>query len=518
MKRRPPRIVRLAVLWLRRLDRHTPAWVQQLTPWGTSLTLHALVLLALAVAVLVEGKSNTRGGAIEATLGTSQLVDDLTSLAAGERPGDPFTQLDSNEPPSLSTDPTRPDPLISALPAVGPSVALGPEMQLSPRIPTDLSAGIAGPGGGMPLGLATTPFAGRQGPSRARLVRREGGTVSSEKAVERGLDWIARHQRPDGGWGFDTHTLCKGRPCTARETATDDTAATGLAILPMLGAGHSPTEPGRYQRPLELGLAWLMNHQAADGNLYVGGTGGNHAFYSHAIGTMALCEALGVTKDQRYREPARRAVAYTVSVQNSVDGGWRYYPGQGGDTSVMGWELLSLRSAYLAGLEVPETTLKRAAEYLDAAAVDTKGSTYSYMPGGRPSIVMTAEALLVRQYLGWPRNHASLTQGSQLVSRNLASIATSERNIYYWYYAMQFLHNMRGREWQATNPRVRDLIVRQQVISKGCDRGSWDPLNPARDRWGANVGRLYQTSLSLLTLEVYYRYLPLYRDTEIADK
>lgn len=517
MRRRPPRMVRLVGRWLRRFDRHPPAWVEQLTPWGTSLTLHALLLLVLAVAVLAEQRGPNRfAGELQGRF-APQLVDDLTTLSPSDRSGDPFTRLDSAEPPSLSSDPSRPDPLVSALPEVGPSVAFGPDVELAPRMPTGMTMGLGGNGLSVPIGVATTPFAGRQGPTRARLVRREGGTVNSEKAVERGLDWILRHQRADGGWGFDTHTLCKGRPCPITPTTADDTAATGLAVLPLLGAGHSPIEPGRYQRSLEMGLAWLMSHQAEDGNLYAGGGGENHAFYAHAIGTMALCEAFGLTKDERFREPAKRAVAYTVSVQNTADGGWRYYPGQPGDTSVLGWELLSLRSAHLAGLDVPERTLNRAIEYLDAAALDPKGATYAYMPGGRPSLVMTAEGLLVRQYLGWPRRHPSLAQGALMVSRDLAGAASGERNIYYWYYAMQFLHNMQGREWQATNPRVRDLIVRQQVISKGCDRGSWDPLNPSRDRWGGNVGRLYETSLSLLTLEVYYRYLPLYRDSELKE-
>jgi len=50
-----------------------------------------------------------------------------------------------------------------------------------------------------------------------------------------------------------------------------------------------------------------------------------------------------------------------------------------------------------------------------------------------------------------------------------------------------------------------------QVTGMGCDRGSWDPIYPIPDRWAGSAGRLYLTSLSLLTLEVYYRYLPLYR-------
>jgi hypothetical protein len=77
------------------------------------------------------------------------------------------------------------------------------------------------------------------------------------------------------------------------------------------------------------------------------------------------------------------------------------------------------------------------------------------------------------------------------------------------------LHNMGGVVWRRWNPRVRDGLVRMQVKGAGCDRGSWDPLNPQPDRWGRAAGRLFVTSLSLLTLEVYYRYLPLYQAPEV---
>ncbi len=89
---------------------------------------------------------------------------------------------------------------------------------------------------------------------------------------------------------------------------------------------------------------------------------------------------------------------------------------------------------------------------------------------------------------------------------------SDERNIYYWYYATQMIHNYGGPKWEQWNGYVRDNLVRMQVINKECDKGSWDPLYPSMDRWARIAGRLYVTSLSVLTLEVYYRYLPLYKD------
>ena len=75
---------------------------------------------------------------------------------------------------------------------------------------------------------------------------------------------------------------------------------------------------------------------------------------------------------------------------------------------------------------------------------------------------------------------------------------------------------MQNKDWKRWNVRVRDGLVAMQVNGMGCDRGSWDPSSPSPDAWARTdsrigAGRLFLTTLSILTLEVYYRYLPLYK-------
>jgi hypothetical protein len=287
-----------------------------------------------------------------------------------------------------------------------------------------------------------------------------------------------------------------------------DSGATGLALLPLLAAGHTHTEPGRYQRTIRAGLKWLVRAQQPDGSIFVGGT--HHTLmYSHAIATMALCESYALSGDDALKGPARRAVRYISRSQNPA-GGWRYEPLAPGDTSVFGWMIFALRSANLAGLSVSSKDIARCRRYLSHAAYDRSGVTYCYMTGFPPSMSMTAEGLVCRQYLGWPKDHPALLKGSGLISSYLNE--STERNIYLWYYATQLLHNMHDKHWEAWNARVRDGLIGLQVRGDGCDRGSWSPVSPQVDRWGSKGGRLYVTSLSLLTLEVYYRYLPLYED------
>ena len=61
-----------------------------------------------------------------------------------------------------------------------------------------------------------------------------------------------------------------------------------------------------------------------------------------------------MTGDVRLREAVQRAVAYTVAAQDPYGGGWRYRAGDPGDTSQLGWQLMSLKSAELAGIPIPD--------------------------------------------------------------------------------------------------------------------------------------------------------------------
>ncbi len=508
MKRPRPRLVRAvrvrAKLLLRKFDRETPEWMRWLTPWATSLILHIAAVTALGLLVYASVDHSKNPDALESSLFASQLKDDLTSLKPADQAGDPFTTLKTDEAPSFSidskgaTDSATPDTLLP--------IGAGDGRMNQPNA-SELSAAQDLTAIGMTKFEPSAPFAGRSLKERARIVRREGGTVESEQAVEMGLDWLSRHQKKDGSWSLDHHPQCKGKGCPHDGHMTSDVAATGLALLPMLGAGQTH-KLGRYQPHVQKGLDWLISVQKSDGEIYTGGDG-NALMYSHAIATMALCEALGLTQDEALCPAATKAVQFLIKSQNLNDGGWRYNPNDAGDTSVFGWVMMALRSAQLAHIKVPGEVFKAATNYLDRAQTNKGGTQYGYVPGQGSSVVMSAEALLIRQYLGWPREKPELSSGVKHVSSNI--LEDKQRNIYYWYYATQLLHNMQNAAWKEWNPRVRNGLVAMQVRGNGCDHGSWDPHKPSSDYWGSCAGRHFTTAMSLLTLEVYYRYLPLYK-------
>jgi hypothetical protein len=174
---------------------------------------------------------------------------------------------------------------------------------------------------------------------------------------------------------------------------------------------------------------------------------------------------------------------------------------------VVGWQVMALKSGQMAGLNVPSSTLKGAEKWLDACET-TDGGGYGYTgPADGPTL--SAVGLLCRMYLGIPRKNPNLQNGVKKLMRVPPSAG---KDIYYQYYATQVFHHMGGDYWDFWNKGDKgNNGMRDVLIARQDKDGSWDP---AGDAFGQHGGRIMQTSLSLLTLEVYYRHLPLYQNKE----
>lgn len=360
-------------------------------------------------------------------------------------------------------------------------------------------------------------LAGRGHASRAAMVRAKGGSGESEDAVAAALDWLARHQNRDGTWSLDHRGgECNGRCGNPGNLQNDRVSATALALLPFLGAGQTRYD-GKYKIVVGRGMDALvqLGKQPEQGAGVSWRDGGR--MYAHGIAAIAMTEAYGMTGESQLALPAQTAIDYIVSAQNPNDGGWRYSFQQPGDTSVVGWQLMALKSAYLAKLRVPHSTVEGVAHFLDLAAKDEAQSTYAYLPendGPRPST--TAVGLLCRMYLGWDREHPGIQEGVNVLARR----GMDTGDPYYNYYAAQVLFqytNGTGPMWRKWNDELREHLVDSQA-KQGHEKGSWFVENGHQTE---SAGRLYVTSLSCMTLEVYYRYMPLYQtsavDTEFPE-
>ena len=355
----------------------------------------------------------------------------------------------------------------------------------------------------------------RSAADRGERAKGIGATGPSETAVARALKWIAAHQLPDGGWCFD-HTIGPGshrdspNPGTAKDARN---AATAMALLPFLGAGQTHLK-GEYKEVVKAGLNYLiLNEKPKSGGGSFEEPGGN--MYSQGLASIALCEAYGMTKDTELIKPAQAAVNYIVFAQDPIGGGWRYNPREAGDTSVVGWQLMALKSADMAYLEFPPATIQKAVNFLDSVA-DDEGAYYGYTSPGRGEST-TAIGLLCRMYLGWDQDNPSLKRGVEFLASQGPS-TDAKANMYYNYYATQVLMHFTNGEldnpmWATWNKEMRDFLVKEQS-QKGNAAGSWY----FDHAWGTSGGRLYNTAMSTMVLEVYYRHLPIYKNKAAEEE
>lgn len=360
---------------------------------------------------------------------------------------------------------------------------------------------------------------GRDQERRDQLLLKEGGTEKTRQTIRAGLLWLKRQQNKGGNWQLHT-----GYPDAGASVIRTDTGATALALLAFLGTGNSH-RTGEHAKVVDQGLKWLISHQKSDGDYHDHvELGRQTAFYAHTQATIAVCEAYALTGDKALRDSAQRAVKFLIRSQQPTVGGWKYQPQNEktvGDLSVTGWGLMALHTARMGDIGFPREAFERASLFLDSVQV-RGGALYRYEPADPPSrasAAMTAEGLLCRQFLGWPKHHPALIEGIEFLQQpqNTPTWAAGRRNVYAWYYTGHVLHNMDDDAWKEWYGRVQDLIVSHQVRTGGRGdndvRGSWHPRQPvgAPHEYADKAGRLYLTSMCLLILEMPFRHLPIYR-------
>ena len=165
-------------------------------------------------------------------------------------------------------------------------------------------------------------------------------TPQIEKAVSSGLEYLSRTQNPDGSWPWP-----QGGGC----------GVVGLHLLAFLAHGEIADE-GRYGAVMRRATEYIIRHQEANGLLE--GTSGS-PMYNHGFATLALAEMYGMIDCPALGPALKKATGLIVSTQNQL-GGWRYYVGStDADTTVSGAEMIGLRAAATAGIEVPTETVQR---------------------------------------------------------------------------------------------------------------------------------------------------------------
>ena len=316
-----------------------------------------------------------------------------------------------------------------------------------------------------------------------------GGSDATERAIGAALEWLARHQEPAGHWDTRKHG----------GQGDYDTGSTGLALLCFYGWGASHTGDSKYQGNIRRAIDWLVAQQKPDGNL--DGPGGR--MYCHGIATIALCEAFGVSKDPELKAPAEKAIALIIAAQ-SPKGGWRYTPKPSdADTSVTGWQYMALHSARMAGIEVPEAVFEKARKWLDIAGGGKHGGLYGYTGPDRSNAAMIATGMFCRQLDLVAPTDPRMTESAEALKMHPMDVRAPD--FYASYYATLALYQHQGPIWIEWNERFKETMPLLQR-KDGDEAGSWNPSGSH----AAAGGRVVSTTMATLSLEVYYRLLPMY--------
>ena len=489
-------------------------WLWTTAPsWLISTVVHVAVILTLA-AWHIEPITKELRTMLTSVESTSD-ADSLDDFSLEEAMSSELVSTDSEEAPSESptvgptiaeaaVDVSYSDVVAAKMPAItAPSMT----QSLIPKSGIAAQANVA-----MRAGLN-----GRSNETKRDLLSKFGGSSDTEKAVSLALKWLALHQDPQSGaWTLAHNVVCKGQCDHPGERRASFNAATGLALMCFLGAGQTHKE-GEYKETVFKGLSFLisnMKFQQGQGSWYVGsGSKGQDDMYAHGIACIAMCEAYGMTKDPALRDAAQAGINFIGTAQNSTTGGWHYAPQGLGDTSVVGWQMMALKSGAMCGFSIDLDVVRKANYFLDQMSFDD-GASYHYdfnsknRKAGYNSST-TACAVLCRMYSGMPKDHPSI----QAAVAKFNSAGPSKSNTYYNYYATQVMKQVGGKEWESWNVRMRgQLLATQTTTGHAAGSWFWD------DRHSTDsAGRLYTTCMATMILEVYYRYLPLYNEQALED-
>lgn len=332
-------------------------------------------------------------------------------------------------------------------------------------------------------------FAGRT--RRDELTRR--GQKRTAAAIGLGLEWLARHQAPDGRWSARTFMALDdgGEPGDGAGEAGRDVGATGIALLAFLGDGHT-TEAGDHRELVRRGVAWLCAVQDEQSGAFGdAGTMPREAL-DHAIATWALVEAAGSAPYPSLQVRARLALIHLMRLR-TPDGTWQTAMPDGSvDVAVTStWACMACVLAGQLGV-VPVV------DGLDSAVEAIRED-----PGS------AALDVLLRYFRREVRARADVPDDLvDRADRATVAAATGPSDTMRTCFGVLAIYQVGGNAWFQTDNRLMGRGRFYAHRDDGRFAGSWDPSDAWTDGTG---GRVFSTALGVLTLEVYYRFTRLTR-------
>jgi prenyltransferase beta subunit len=307
-------------------------------------------------------------------------------------------------------------------------------------------------------------------------------TPDAQRALERGLTFIAQQQHEDGSFGSSGYSR--------------DVAVCGLAGMAFLGSGSTPGR-GPYGQHVGRCVDFILANTQESGFINVPGSGSHGPMYGHGFATLFLAEAYGMAHRPEIREKLSKAVNLIINTQNS-EGGWRYQPvRRDADISVTVCQIMALRAARSAGLYVPHDTVDRCISYVKRSQNADGG--FMYMVQGGQSAFPRSAAGIVALYSAGIYEGPEIEKGLHYLMESLPRGGVFNRESHYFYghyYAVQAMWHAGGEYWTRWYPSIRDeLLARQR------DDGSWID----------SICQEYGTAMACIVMQMPNNYLPIFQ-------
>ena len=316
----------------------------------------------------------------------------------------------------------------------------------------------------------------------------------TETVIQGALKYLASRQDPNGSF--------VGQSSDEKRHVV---SMTGYCLMAFQAAGQLPGE-GEFGRQVEAGVQYLLDVMQPDG--VIGSRDDDKYMYSHGVATIALAELYGQTRSPQMRGKLERAVKLILSSQSNVRGpdygGWRYKPVvSDADISVTVLQVVALRAAKNAGLDVPQKTIDDAVLYVKNCVDPSGGFLYRPQEKGKgPGFARTAAAIYSLQVCGL-YDDPMVKRGSQYLFDN------KEQRLWFTYgnfYAAPAQYMIGGETWEKWYGYVKKVLM-----SSVTRQGSTYLWEARLDEGRGTVGPMYATAVYTMILAMPYHYIPLYQ-------
>jgi hypothetical protein len=315
--------------------------------------------------------------------------------------------------------------------------------------------------------------------------------VKVQKAVSRGLDYLAKTQGPDGNW------------TAGNDNTTYPVSMAGLAGMAFLANGNTTTR-GPYAENVARVVQYLLSQARPSGIICGANQEQGRPMYGHGFALMFLSTAYGMETDSKVRNEMKKVIVAGINLTargQSAAGGWTYIPGGGDEGSVTVTQIQALRAAHNAGFTVPKGTIEEAVRYLERCRGPEGGIVYSLGSGGESRLAISAAAIATLYNAG--------DYDSKLADDCLHFVWDQFKQaggdwdnawghgFYAHLYASQAFYQAGDEYWDNYYPRVRDSLCNRQAGD-----GSW---------MGDGIGNTYGTAIACTILQLPYKFLPIYQ-------